>query len=83
MCFFWNHWKNIPIMVLYEGPKRTCKGKPEPEVCWWIIEPNGSIHSYPARNIRKMDEIKGFSLNYEGKAKINTIINKKEDNENV
>lgn len=40
------------LMVLYEGEKRTIRGRTEPEVCWICIHQDGSISSTPSRYFR-------------------------------
>lgn len=61
---FWDYpWRpNTTIMALYEGERRTLRGKKEPEVCWICISCYGDIISVPSRHIRKMCEKRGFSF---------------------
>lgn len=61
---YWEYpWiPNTTIMALYEGEKRTLRGKKEPEVCWICISCYGNIMSVPSRHIRKMKELRGFGF---------------------
>lgn len=61
---YWEYpWRpNTTIMALYEGEKRTLRGKKEPEVCWICISCYGDIMSVPSRHIRKMNAVRGFGF---------------------
>lgn len=74
--YFYHHWKRVPIMVLYEAPKRIVGNRKEPEVCWWAISPNGDIINVPSRYLRQMDTRPGFGLTYRGYTQIIETINK-------
>ena len=64
--YFYNPWGNMPLMVVYEAPKRTLRGHEKPEVCWWCIDPYGRFHSVPSRHLRMMEQRPGFPLYEEG-----------------
>lgn len=82
--YFFHHWKSVPIMVLYEAPKRIVGNRTEPEVCWWVIGPDGDLFNVPSRNLRQMDRRPGFGLTERGFTKVmKTLNNIEEDYENV
>lgn len=74
--FFYNHWTHRIIMPLYEGPKRTIKGKNKPEVCWWCLDSAGNVSSVPSRYLRMMDAAKGLAIWNSGYDIIINTINK-------
>ena len=55
-------WANKNYLVLYEAPRRTLRGQDKPEVCWWVVDCFGEIHSEASRNIRRMELIRGFGF---------------------
>ena len=60
---FWQYPWGTTIMVLYEGEKRTLRGKQKPEVCWICIDNAGKVSSIAARHIRNMKQLAGFRFN--------------------
>lgn len=62
--FFTNPWANDnkQHMVLFEGEKRIARGRTEPEVYWIVIDETGRVRRMPARNIRQMTPIPGFTF---------------------
>lgn len=60
--YYYNHWKQVNIMALFEGEKRTLRGHDKPEVCWICIDEFGELSSIPARHLRMMDSICGFGF---------------------
>ena len=79
MTFWYSGWSHETIMALYEGEKRTLRGKKNPEVCWICLHSDGSVSSVPSRYFRTfMIEKKGFWLTDEGKQRIANYFNTKE-----
>lgn len=80
MTYWFSNWTNEVIMVLYEGKKRTLRGKDKPEVCWICIHGDGSVSSVPSRYFRTcMIERRGFSFTQTGKQRLANYYNKQEE----
>lgn len=78
---YWlNSFSNEAIMVLYEGKKRTLRGKVKPEVCWICIHGDGSVSSVPSRYFQRyFTERRGFSFTNTGKQRLADYYNKQEE----
>lgn len=72
--YWFNPWRRVPIMVLYEAPKRVLFGHKEEEVCWICIDPEGNLYNEAARNIRRMDKRPGFGFSNWGVMVIEAVI---------
>ena len=78
MTFWHSGWNGETIMALYEGEKRTLRGKDKPEVCWICIHGDGSVSSVPSRHLQKYyTQKKGFYLTENGKQKLADYYNNK------
>ena len=73
---FWRTPYGETVMSLYEGEKRTLRGKDKPEVCWICIHADGSVSSLPSRYFRNyMVETTGFKFSNEGRQRIADFYN--------
>lgn len=67
-------WNGQNIMTLYEGEKRTLRGRDVPEVCWICINSSGDVMSIPSRTIRQMTTLRGFGLSNYAADKVETVL---------
>lgn len=74
--FFKSCWSEAVVMVLYEAPRRTPRGKDKPEVMWWVIDSEGEICGLYSRNIRLMTPAKGLGISSDGYDKITWVLRK-------
>ena len=81
--YYWNPWRKCYLMVLYEGPRRILRGGTKPEVCWWVIDSDGTLWSEASRNIRRMDPAKGLRIGEIGYNRIMKVLNGYMDKEDL
>ena len=80
MTFWEEPMSHSVIMALYEGERRTLRGKDKPEVCWICIHGDGSISSVPSRYFQRYyTEKKGFYFTQTGKQKLADYFTKQEE----
>lgn len=77
---FWQTPYGETMMSLYEGKKRTLRGKDKPEVCWVCIHDDGSVSSVPSRHFRTyLIERRGFSFTQTGKQRLANYFTRQEE----
>lgn len=80
MTFWHSGWNGETIMALYEGEKRTLRGKDKPEVCWVCIHGDGSVSSVPSRHFQKYyTEKRGFYFTQAGKQRLADYFTRQEE----
>lgn len=74
MTFWFSPWQHVPLMVLYEAPKRLVRGQPKEEVCWICVDDNGSLYNIPSRHIRRMEYKCGFGFTDYGRRVVEDVL---------
>lgn len=72
----WSQEENVDVVVLYEAPRRTQKGKDKPIVCWWVMDKDGTICCLYARYLRLFKQVEDFNVSAYGYNNIKTTLNR-------
>lgn len=77
---YWQTPHGETIMSLYEGERRTLRGKVKPEVCWICIHGDGSVSSVPSRYFQRYYTKKpGFYFTQAGKQRLADYFTKQKE----